>query len=199
LLCCCCSCCWGVINQITAIFANFVQFHHSFVIAQIIALFSYFTMHSAALLGSLARQPCPAALTGSLDQVFDQFRLDLMHALRSHRTVLQWQVTKLHARAAVLTGLNLLPALVRTYNAGLSFALLLFFFFLFMLGSQTLLKILHYCPISPCFQHISPLPAALPGSLARQPCPGALPASLGEKRASCFTAVGRHACSIAYF
>jgi hypothetical protein len=84
---CSCSCssfCWGVINQNTAIFANFVQFHHAFVIAQNIALLSYFTMHSAALLGSLA-------------QVFD----------RSHHTVLQWQVTKLHARAAVLTGLNL--------------------------------------------------------------------------------------------
>jgi hypothetical protein len=26
-----------------------------------------------------------------------------------------------------------------------------------------------------------------------------LPASLAEKFASCFTAVGRHACSIAYF
>jgi hypothetical protein len=39
--------------------------------------------------------------------------------------------------------------LVRTYNAGLSFALLFFLF----LGSQTLLKILHYCPISPCIQH----------------------------------------------
>jgi hypothetical protein len=71
LLCCCCcssSCCWGVINQNTAIFANFVQFHHSFVIAQNIALLSYFTMHSAALLGSLARQPCPAALPSSLDR-----------------------------------------------------------------------------------------------------------------------------------
>jgi hypothetical protein len=46
-------------------------------------------------------------------------------------------------------------------------------------------------------------PAALPGSLARQPCPAALPGSLAEKFASCFTAVGRHACmhacSIAYF
>jgi hypothetical protein len=32
------------------------------VIAQNIAFLSNFTMHSAALLGSLARQPCPAAL-----------------------------------------------------------------------------------------------------------------------------------------
>jgi hypothetical protein len=59
----------------------------------------------AALPGSLARQPCPAALPGRLDQ----FRPDLMGArsLRSHRTVLHWQVTKLQASAAVLTGLNL--------------------------------------------------------------------------------------------
>jgi hypothetical protein len=44
----------------------------------------------------------------------------------------------------------------------------------------TLLRILHYCPISPCFQHIAPLHclAALPDSLARQPCPEALPGSI---------------------
>jgi hypothetical protein len=36
------------------------------VIAQNIALLSNFTMHSAALLGSLAWQLCPAALPGSL-------------------------------------------------------------------------------------------------------------------------------------
>jgi hypothetical protein len=62
LLCCCCSSswCWGVINQNTAIFANFVQFHHAFRHSQNIALLSNFTMHSAALLGSLAQQPCPA-------------------------------------------------------------------------------------------------------------------------------------------
>jgi hypothetical protein len=68
---------------------------------------------------SLARQPCPAALPGSFalqpfsaGRQFDQFRLDLMRALAcSAVTALyysaQWQVTKLHARAAVLTGLNL--------------------------------------------------------------------------------------------
>jgi hypothetical protein len=55
-----------------------------------------------------------------------------------------------------------LPALVRTYNAGLSFALLLFLF----LGSQSLLKILHYCPISPCIQQP-----------CRQPCPAVRPIS----------------------
>jgi hypothetical protein len=142
----------------------------------------------------------------------------------------------------------------------------------------TLVRILHYCPISPCFQHIAPLPgslarqpclaalpgsqipntaqntallstftmlsayctiacslamqpcpAALPGSftrqpcrepcrepcpvalptsLARQPCPPALPGSLARQPCpaalqkslqAIFTAVGRHACSIAYF
>jgi hypothetical protein len=94
---------------------------------------------------------------------------------------------------------NFLPALVRMYNAGLSFALLFFFF----LGSQTLLKILHYCPISPCFQHIAPLHSALPGSLARQPCPAALPRRLAPQPCpsasqKSLQAVGRHACSIAY-
>jgi hypothetical protein len=64
------------------------------------SLLSNFTMHSAALLGSLARQPCPAALHGSLAQQpcprsfarqFDQFRPDLMRALAPqspNRTVL---------------------------------------------------------------------------------------------------------------
>jgi hypothetical protein len=60
--------------------------------------------------------------------------------------------------------------------------------------ADTLLRILHYCPISPCFQHITPLhaplscslarqpcPAALPGSLVRQPCPAALPGSLARQ------------------
>jgi hypothetical protein len=44
--------------------------------------------------------------------------------------------------------------------------------------ADTLLRILHYCPISPCFQHIAPLHVPLPCSLARQPCPAALPGSL---------------------
>jgi hypothetical protein len=43
---------------------------------------------------------------------------------------------------------------------------------------QIQLKILHYCPISPCFQHIAPLHAPLPFSLARQPCPPALQKNL---------------------
>jgi hypothetical protein len=123
-----------------------------------------------------------------------------------------------------------LPAFVRTYNAGLCFALLFFLFLgqntallsnFTMLSAyctiarqpcpaalpgsfarqpcleakyQIQLKILHYCLHSPCFQHIAPLhaplpcslarqpfPAALPGSLARQPCPAALPGSLARQ------------------
>jgi hypothetical protein len=50
-----------------------------------------------------------------------------------------------------------------------------------VLGADTLLKILHYCPISPCFQHIAPLHAPLHGSLARQPCPEVLPGSLARQ------------------
>jgi hypothetical protein len=68
------------------------------------------------------------------------------------------------------------------------------FCFVVLLGSDTLLKCLHYCPISPCIQR--PCPAALPGSLApaallgsslarQQPCPAALPGSL----ASCSAAL----------
>jgi hypothetical protein len=78
-------------------------------------------------------------------------------------------------------------ALVRKYNAGLSFALFL------------------PCPAAlPGSLARQPCPAALPGSLAhllfpatlpcslaRQPCPAALPANLAEKFASFFTAVGR--------
>jgi hypothetical protein len=56
---------------------------------------------SAAFPGSLARQPCLAVRPISTG--FDA----RARSLRSHRTVLQWQVTKLRARAAVLTGLNL--------------------------------------------------------------------------------------------
>jgi hypothetical protein len=61
----------------------------------------------AALPGSLGRQPCPAALPGSLARKPCRKITSIITGVRSHRTVLQWQVTKLHARAAVLTGLNL--------------------------------------------------------------------------------------------
>jgi hypothetical protein len=43
--------------------------------------------------------------------------------------------------------------------------------------ADTLIRILHYCPISPCFQHIAPLHAAL----HRQPCPAALLGSLARQ------------------
>jgi hypothetical protein len=78
----------------------------------------------------------------------------------------------------------------------------------------SLIKILHYCPISPCFQHIAachaplpcnlarqPCPAALPGSLARQPCPAALPKYYKFiNRQNCKLFYERRPpCSIAYF
>jgi hypothetical protein len=88
-----------------------------------------------------------------------------------------------------------LPALVRTYNAGLSFALLILFLF-FWLGSQTLLKILHYCPILPCTFARQPCLVALPGSLARQPCLVAFPGSLARQPCP---AVGRHAALHTFF
>jgi hypothetical protein len=70
-----------------------------------------------------------------------------------------------------------LPAFVRTYNAGLCFALLFFLF----LGQNTALlsnftMLSAYCTIAR-----QPCPAALPGSLARQPCPAALPGSLARQ------------------
>jgi hypothetical protein len=62
-----------------------------------------------------------------------------------------------------------------------------FCFVVLVLGADTFIKILQYCPISPCFQTCNgnmdlpgslclaalpgqPCPVALPGSLARQPC-----------------------------
>jgi hypothetical protein len=93
------------------------------------------------------------------------------------------------------------------YNAGLIFALLLLLFLgrivtnkqtiVLVVGESlikillylpilfnftmlsSLLKILHYCPISPCIQQ--PCSAALPGSLARQACPAALSGSLARQ------------------
>jgi hypothetical protein len=73
------------------------------VIAQNIALLSNFTMHSAALPGSLAQQACPA-----VRQISTEFDARARSLARSAVTaLLQWQVTKLHACAAVLTGLSL--------------------------------------------------------------------------------------------
>jgi hypothetical protein len=78
---------------------------------------------------------------------------------------------------------DFLPALVRTYNAGLSFALLLLFLLLLFLRTQS-----EYCIIvqfhhafSILYHCMQPCPAALPGSLARQPCPAALPGSLARQ------------------
>jgi hypothetical protein len=78
----------------------------------------------------------------------------------------------------------------------------------------TLVRILHFRPISPCFQLLSilchcmhitlpdsltrqPCPAALPGSPARQPCPAALAGSLGRQScpaAPCPAALPRQPC-----
>jgi hypothetical protein len=67
-----------------------------------------------------------------------------------------------------------------------------------VLGADTLLKILHYCPISPCFQHIiAPLHTALPGSLAHacpQPC-ARLPGSLARACPEAFRALARQPCA----
>jgi hypothetical protein len=65
---------------------------------------------------------------------------------------------------------------VRTCNASLSFAL----FFLFFLLGQNAAFSTNFTMLSAA-QHIATLLAALPGSLARQPCPTALPDSLARQ------------------
>jgi hypothetical protein len=67
--------------------------------------------------------------------------------------------------------------------------------------ADTLIRILHFRPSSPCFQHIAPLHAALSGGLVRQPCPAALQksykllitSSRPAELQAFLTAVGRHA------
>jgi hypothetical protein len=107
-----------------------------------------------------------------------------------------------------------LPAIVRTYNAGLSFALLscsscghvnqnaaLFSNFTMLsayctiaLPCRSLAR--QPCPAAlPCSLALQPCPAALPGSLARQPCPAALPGSLA--RQPCPAALQRQPCRTA--
>jgi hypothetical protein len=72
---------------------------------------------------------------------------------------------------------------------------------------DTLIRILHYCPISPFFQHIAPLHAPLSCSLAWQPCPAdlpgwqpALPASLARQpcRKVCKLFYGRRKACMQY-
>jgi hypothetical protein len=68
---------------------------------------------------------------------------------------------------------------VGTYvQRGSKFCFVVVVVLLVVVLADTLIRILHYCTISPCFQHFAPLHAALPGSLAREPCPAALPGSL---------------------
>jgi hypothetical protein len=71
------------------------------------------------------------------------------------------------------------------------------FCFVVLLGADTLLKFLHYCPISPCFEQpcLAALPQPCPGSLARQLCPAALPGSLA--RQPCPGNLVRQPCSAA--
>jgi hypothetical protein len=64
----------------------YVQFHHAFVMCHQTACTRCCTDRF-----KLARQPCPAALPGSLGWQFDQFRPDLMRALaRSAVTALYY-------------------------------------------------------------------------------------------------------------
>jgi hypothetical protein len=90
--------------------------------------------------------------------------------------------------------ISFLPALVRTYNAGLSFALL-FFLGRTHCSNFCIIVQFHHAFSSlarqPCLEALlqprpgslarQPCPAALPGSLARQPCPSALPGSLDRQ------------------
>jgi hypothetical protein len=74
-----------------------------------------------------------------------------------------------------------------------------------VVDTDTIIRILHYCPISPCFQHIiAPLHTALPGSLARA-CPAALralawqpwvclPGSLARACLAAFCVLARQPC-----
>jgi hypothetical protein len=70
-----------------------------------------------------------------------------------------------------------------------------FCFVVLLLLGATLVRI-HYCLISPCFQHIAPLP----GSLLRQPCINITSLITGRRPAELQAFYGRGpACSIAYF
>jgi hypothetical protein len=78
---------------------------------------------------------------------------------------------------------------------------------LLVLVAANLLRILHFRPISPCFQLLSILchciHVTLPGSLARQPCPTALPGSLARQfdqfRPDLMRALARSAVTALYY
>jgi hypothetical protein len=89
--------------------------------------------------------PLPCSLAPAVRPISTRFDARARW-LRSHRTVLHWQVTKLHARVAVLTGLNLF--LVQFHHA-------------FIMCHQTACARcctnrfkLVFCPISPCFHYL---------------------------------------------
>jgi hypothetical protein len=80
---------------------------------------------------------------------FSKYILNFLNIVLLTDAVLKRQGSHEKSSSRSVFTVTFLPALVHTYNAGLTFPLLLFF----LLGSQTLLKIQHYCPISPCIQH----------------------------------------------
>jgi hypothetical protein len=68
------------------------------------------------------------------------------------------------------------------------------FVVLVLVGTDTLIRILHYCPISPCFQHIfAPLHTAL-RPLSWQPC-ARLPGSLARACPAALLALARQPCA----
>jgi hypothetical protein len=92
-----------------------------------------------------------------------------------------------------------LPALVRTYNVGQSFALLLLFLgrthcskYCIIVQFHHAFSILHHC------MHLCP--AALPGSLARQSCPAVLPGSFARQPCPSDLPgrLARQPCSVAF-
>jgi hypothetical protein len=78
---------------------------------------------------------------------------------------------------------------VGTYvQRGSKFCFVLVVLVVVVVVADTLIRILHYCPISPCFQHI------IAYSLARQPC-ARLPGSLARACLAALRALARQPCA----
>jgi hypothetical protein len=78
---------------------------------------------------------------------------------------------------------------VGTYvQRGSKFCFVVLVVVLVLVVADTLIRILHYCPISPCFQHI------IAYSLARQPC-ARLPGSLARACPAALRALARQPCA----